>query len=331
MSSMKFLHGLCIFYIVSLLSCPLVFAEVCSFSSAGIEGVEVIQLGDRQIYTLFTGHLFGQPDTVAGIWIEGDRGENTIAAFNQLLGDHEERIVSEQSDVRKITELVRSGSVDWIGVEHDRTDTSYVDDATDRYVTARNNLNTRLNQSPRWSSNKTDQLLFLVFSNFMIARATHPEAFHGVEIYPLEDEDLKRQTDDNVRQDIYWRESIQNDTDVTDAQYSAILSFQNDIGASNLPISERELERFLDEIGLPESSTQAYVSIRKLIRAYNNVISLIPQRDAAVVQSILDLPDNGLILFGPLHGPGIKQGLITACQNENSSILDRLIRRLGLK
>ena len=51
----------------------------------------------------------------------------------------------------------------------------------------------------------------------------------------------------------------------------------------------------------------------------NNIVSSILRRDAAVVQSVLELPGNGLILFGTSHGTGIKQGLIEACRNGSGS------------
>ena len=66
MNLMKFLYGLCIFYMVNLLSCPLVLAqpEACTFSDSEIEGVEVGQIGDRKIYTLFTAHVSGETNEV---------------------------------------------------------------------------------------------------------------------------------------------------------------------------------------------------------------------------------------------------------------------------
>ena len=316
MSSKKFLYGLCIFYMVSLLGCPFVFAqtEACIFSDSDIEGVEVIQIGDLQVYTLFTDHLTSEPDEVVEVIERRHEREDTAAYLNQLLEKYQERIVSEQSDAQKITELVKSGKIDWIGVEHIETDTASIDNANDRYLRAQDRINTELNQSSEWSFNKTNQLLFLVFEAYAIARVTHPEDFHRVGIFPLDDEGLKNETTDNINQLQYLIALIKKDAHVTDAQYSAILSFMEDMNIRSLLISESGLESFLDNLGVPGGPTITRLNMRRLIRVNNNIISLISPRDAAVVQSILELPGNGLVLFGRAHGPGIKQGLISACQ-----------------
>ncbi len=167
---------------VSLLSYQSVLAqtEACVFSNSDIEGVEVIQIGDRQVYTLFTKHLTTESNEVADVFERNYETEETAAYLNQLLDDYQEMIVSEQSDAQKITELAKSGKIDWVGVEVSEADTAYIDTANDSYLRFRDRVNTDLNQSSEWSSNKTDQLLFLVFEAYAIARVTHREDFHRV-------------------------------------------------------------------------------------------------------------------------------------------------------
>ncbi len=319
MSSKKFLSTLFIFYIISLLSYPSpVFAqtESCSFSNSEIEGVEVGQIGDRKIYTLFTQHLFGQHDEAAAI-ITSHTPENAVAPLNQLLEKHLATIVSEQSDVQKIIELAESEKIDWIGIEHNRTDTSYVDIESDIYSKYLPYINALLNPLPDWDSSKTNQLFSLMYSALIIAHANHPETFQGIRMHLLGDESLKKETNERIDDFNHWETLVRQDTHVTPYQYSEIVSLT---GKTVIPnprlILESEFEDLLDNLRVEEGSR---TNMRRLIRAHNDIISLIPRRDKAVVQSILDLPGNGLILFGTSHGPGIKQGLITACQNENSS------------
>ena len=99
MSSMKFLHGLCIFYIVSLFCCPSVFAQskACTFFDSKIEGVEVGQMSDRKIYTLFTTHL-GNEDNEIMENIFSHEPEDAVGLLNQLIEKYQATIVSEQSD-----------------------------------------------------------------------------------------------------------------------------------------------------------------------------------------------------------------------------------------
>ncbi len=134
---------------VSLLSYQSVLAqtEACIFSNSDIEGVEVIQIGDRQVYTLFTEHLTIEPNEVVDVFERNYETEETAAYLNQLLEDYQGTIVSEQSDAQKITELAKSGKIDWIDIEHIETDTADIDNANDRYLRARDRVNTNLNQS----------------------------------------------------------------------------------------------------------------------------------------------------------------------------------------
>ena len=303
MSSKQFLYGLCIFYMVNLLVCPSVLAqtEVCTFSDSEIEGVEVGQIGDRQIYTLFTAHLLNQSSEAMRI-VDTQTSVESVVSLIGLIQKYQERITSEQFDAQRITRLAELGKIDWIGIEHSKADTTYVDDQIGNYLYDRDIFNMVYGSliGSGWDVNKTDQLLFLLHPAEIIARAIHPEAFHGVEIYPLEDEDLKQQANDALSERNDSLALIYND--VTDFQYAAILIFMNGMVDEGLPISERGLEIILDTIELPGGPTQTYLNIRRLIRAYNNIISLSPRRDAAIVQSVLDLPGNGLLLFGTNHG-----------------------------
>ena len=93
-----------------------------------------------------------------------------------------------------------------------------------------------------------------------------------------------------------------------------------DMNIRSLLISESGFESFLDNLGVPKGPIITRLNMRRLIRVNNNILSLISPRDAAVVQSILDLSGNGLVTFGASHSHGIKQGLIAACRDGNGSL-----------
>ncbi len=105
-----------------------------------------------------------------------------------------------------------------------------------------------------------------MFEAYAIARVTHPEDFHRVGIFPLDDEDLKKETIDNISQFKYLRGLIRKDAYVTDAQYSATLSFMEDMNIRSLLISESEFESFLDNLGFPKGPTITRLNMRRLIR-----------------------------------------------------------------
>ena len=314
MGSKKFLYGFCIFYLMSLLGYQSVLAQTraCHFSDSDIEGVEVGQIGDRQIYTLFTVHLSREANRVFAI-MDRYRPVDAITALNQLIEMNQEIIASEQSDVQKVTQLAESGKIDWIGVETFETNTS---GSSFAYLEGRARLGRVLNHLRGWDSSKTDQLLLLLFDADIIAYATHPEVFRGIRKYPLEDEVLATETLDLFRDSAYWEGVIERDNYITESQRLEINSFIRGIIISEPRlITEFEFESLLDRIEVLE---EARINIRRLREIYNDIISLIFKRNEVIVQSILDIPGNGLILFGAAHEPGIKQGLITACQNGHS-------------
>ena len=79
-----------------------------------------------------------------------------------------------------------------------------------------------------------------------------------------------------------------------------------------LTISSNELEEFLDKLRV-EDNTRIYM--RMIVEKTNEATNISRERDQNVVASILNQHGNGLVLFGAAHGPGIKQGLTAACQN----------------
>ena len=294
------------------------------FSDSDIEGVEVGQIGDRQIYTLFTIHLIDESDRVFEITNPYRPSLNDVVPLNELLDQYEPIIASEQSDVPKIIELVESGEVDWIGVEHPKTDTTYIDDARDSYLIARNRMNMELNQSAEWDSDKTDRLLFLVFEPYIISRANHPDIFREVRIYPLENIEFMERELDLIGYFNHWVGLIREDSRTTEAQKLEVIAFI-DGAMEPVPrlITESEFEAFLNRLEIPEESR---LNMKILMRINNDIVSLYLRSDRAVVRSILDLSGNGVLLFGTDRSYGLKQGLIIACRNTNSSIFDRWMR-----
>lgn len=318
---------------MSLLSYQSVFAQVetCRFSDADIEGVEVGQIGDRQIYTLFTGHLINANVRVHRI-INSYESKNAIALLDQLMNELQSVIASEQSDARKIIELAESGRIDWIGIESTNGYTSYANvtdnSLNDRYLFRRVSnyldyqdfISRNFHHLPDWSADKTAQLLFLAFPAYVIVHANYPEIFHKIEVYPLEDRNLRREASRLRDERDHWNELILRDSHVTGRQYLEIILFTNEylIPRPRL-ISDSEIESFLNRLGIPEEAHTTFTNIRMFMKVSNERILSILRRDEVVVQSILDLPDNGLVIFGTAHEHGIKQGLITACQNETNS------------
>ena len=315
---MKFVYVLVTFCIVHLLSCSLLFAqlEACTFSDSGIEGVEVGQIGDREIYTLFTPRLMDEAAEFFSIENSYRSLLDAVGTLNELIDWYQPIIASEQSDAQKIRELVESGRIDWIGIEYLKTDTTYVDIMRESYLQYQNRINGELlNQSSDWDPNRTEQLLSLVFDAYIIVYADL-DIFRKIEIYPLDidaiDEELTL-----IEHFNYWNDLIAEDPFVTEAQRLEVISFiEETMETEPRLITEPEIEAFLNTLGIPERSG---LNIKILMRIHNDLASLYLRIDRAAVQSILDLSGNGVILFGTDRSFSIKQGLITACLGGNGS------------
>ena len=370
MNLMKFLHGLCIFYMTNLLVCSSVLAqsEVCTFSDSGIEGVEVGQIGDRQIYTLFTEHLTGdQQDTTRAVLTS--RLNYTPLQFtlrlDWIIGRYMETVVSEQFDVQRITELAESGQIDWIGVEGSLSELG--GNAFAEMVSSYSKLKSELDNLnlSDWDSSKTEQILSLSFNEIIIAYANYSEIFDRIPIVPLEDNNLRRESGRLVTEirrmgnALLRGELIVEEVLEGTITFSQVAEFNYTFSSSN-HISNRAFEDLLgiffenpeieeqqtpmSEIPIPvqirpkplktalipapipaltpaSTSTRAELQmfLRTLINKHNALIGLYDDREQKIVQSILNQPGNGLLIFGADHGPGIKEGLVTACRNGNGS------------
>ena len=85
--------------------------------------------------------------------------------------------------------------------------------------------------------------------------------------------------------------------------------------SENLPFPI-PIPRLFSPISLSPTPTEAealmlFKSVIDIVKIFYDVNV---NRDQHVVRSVLNQPGNGLIIFGASHGPGIKEGLTTACQ-----------------
>ena len=229
-------------------------------------------------------------------------------------------VASEQSDVQKIVELFGLEQIDWIGIDSspEVLETNPIDARIRTYFKNRDFLNANLNSGHGWNSNKTEQILSLIFNPYAIALANNPDLFNRVEVVPLDDYVL-RETEIQYYNDVdYYMGALLEIRRINSSINQSVLErFSRFIqsktsGFELVIISYNELEELLDELGV-EEDVRRYM--RRIVERINEATNLSRQRDQNAVASILNQPGNGLVLFGTVHGPGIKQGLTTACQN----------------
>ena len=293
----------------------------CVFSPySGIAGMEVAYIGDRQIYTLFTEGLVNERDAVFEAFSNSSSPTHFSMMLNEIIDNNKVVIASEQPDVQKIVDLSKIERLDWIGIETspERLEDNPIDQRIRAYSDNQNFLNTNLNPLDGWDSDKTDKVLSLIYNPYVIAIANNRDIFNGVKIALLDDEDL-RQTENQYYDSVDHYESLLLENyhtypSVSRSTLEKIFHFIR--STTNRPelimISQDELEEFLDEFRFEE---EARIYMRRIVEMTNNATSISRQRDQNAVTSILNQQGNGLVLFGAAHGPGIKKGLTTACEN----------------
>ena len=347
----KFLQGLCIFY--TIYSSDFVFArdERCVFETHS-RGIEVAHIGDRQIYTLFANHL-GEEE-----WIEvldAFRSYNNyhstqaqlLLNLNSIIEQHQTMIESEQSDMRKITRLLKSEQISWVGIEQSPEDFYDIDEMTLSYLKLKQELYD-IYDSGLVNYQGTNQIFFLGFNALTITYANNPEIFNRVQIVPLEDSILRKQTERMLLERDQILDHISPFIDQGIIKLFSMSELVSMMSADNTTryISNREFEDFLLETfetqkietqtiinGIPvpvqagpmpirtpptPAQAEAQMLLRSFIDKHHEFInpnSIQKSRNQKVVQSVLNQSGNGLIIFGTNHEQGIKEGLTTACQN----------------
>ena len=342
----KFLKGLCIFYAMFYYQSLFAKVDSCIFKTYS-DGIEIANIGNRQIYTLFTAHLDNERNEVLTAF--NNRSNYTLSQFishlNRIIDRHQTTIKSEQSDVQKVTRLVQSEEISWIGVEGSPEEIEGSNSNFGKMVSNYLELQPAFNEqsSTNLDLNKTDQILYLMFNAIIIAYANHSEVFDRIPIVPLEDNDLRRE----VRRILHEIKQMQSHLPIfilsraiSPSQFSELHS----IFTNSRYISNQEFETLLDlletqeieedqtsinGIPIPKQAKQRHLrtlpthvqaEFKMFLRTFtdkHNILhgDLYKKRDQKAVQSILDHPGNGLVLFGTNHGPGIKEGLTTACKN----------------
>ena len=317
---MKFLQSLYVFFVICLLSHS-VFAQNCSFTPY-FEDIEVINIGDRQIYTLFTPHLTVQYQGILSI-VESDT--LNVNDKRHLLRVHILRnlptVLSEQSDVQKIARLARSGQIDWLGIEFSPNEIEEIGGVStliQSYNRGRRFLfrNLYLGFDPN-ALLSIPNVLSLMYGPHIVFLANEPEYRDRIRVVSLEDNAIKQEALDHTDDFTYWLDFIREDrltyTDDQFAQLNAFIrSYNVNHSNSQTILGLDAFEEFLDEIEVEEDARQP---MRMVFTTNNDFLKLTQARDEKVVQSILLQSDNGLILFGSAHRKGIQQGLSTACQN----------------
>ena len=287
----------------------------CGFSN--IEGdIEMASIGGAKVYTLFSAHLGKQPLEVRkALRLEGGTREDVSDRLNAILSNpkHQQTIKTEKAETARIINLLKSSSLTWVGIEASPKEMKggpsiQMQMQVDIYKHTRESLLSVLGDV-----NKTDDILYLLFSSHVIARAKEPSAFERIRTVPIDDDEAKSKSAevvfelDNLKQELI--ELGMEKQLLSPEQFMAINGMKADALKNNKVIpSERitaEQERFKNE--------EVKKTVGNLLSKANEFLHLSAKRDEAAAKSILNQSGDGIVLMGTAHGPGVTSHLNSAC------------------
>ena len=298
----------------------------CTFSEHSGD-VHVAKIFGSEVYTLFTRHIMEEyAQEILGTFSLPSNEQ--VKALNDILQKRKRIIQSEQSDVRQITKLVQSGEIRWIGVEatpgelHRMGTEVRVND----YLEMKRLFN-HMGHMEGWDKQKTDQILYLMYSPDIIARVENPEVFKAIPTVPIDDEQAKQEMF-NVREkrdqhkdilmNIYDQLCFKKKTHQPSwcRPLASFCFVEKKICMKIKRVPNDELTEFLNQNKIENENAKA--SMVALAELNNKFLDLSDRRDEKAASIILNKSGNGLVTMGSAHGPGIESRLATACKNKGS-------------
>ena len=287
--------------------------------------IRVADINGRQIYTLFTPHIFTERQRfhAAYSFAVAIRDVNAVMSLmQQALVSYADTTNSEKSDFRQISLLLDSQKIDWIGIEY-FPNTQRIENEMQEYQLAKETFNL-YSILPGWNQENTDDLLYALYYVEVRLLVEHPGVVldgSGTRITPLEDRDLHSAAEEiftalGESRDIL---RIDNVDSIIDEQKSAFFNFidthEEKEGLLSL-IDSRELEEFFTSSGIEDS--ELIRRIRDYVDLRNENTIAQQERDKFVVDSILVQEGNGLVLRGSAHQENVEGGLTQACLESRS-------------
>ena len=280
--------------------------------------IRVASINGRQIYTLFTRHLSNQGDEFYNILnLSTDIG--IIEAVGRFISKHIDTINSERSDFQQIRSLLTSRKIDWIGIEQTPDIIQSFEQVVQNYRETKDSFNQRSNAS-LWNQEESDDLLYLLYPVWLKLLAEYPsdiildgtDGTDGIRVIPLENKDLAAKA--TMAPVVRSFERVIHDTNLTDEQRSAFVNFalnHPSILNVSILIDLSDTEEFFTSSGIenPEliKKIEGYIDLR------NELTITHQQRDAYVIQLILNQEGSGLVLRGSAHQENVESGLTQVC------------------
>ena len=172
-----------------------VFGYHCYFRSY-FENIRVADINGRKIYISFAPH----PHTKIGDTINEitalnpereeamPRMEEVMVQFQDIISDNMSNVIEpKMDDFHRLSLLLASGQIDWMGTEARPTDFKARQDRSIQNYLSFKSLVTHLEVFPTWDQTDTHKILHYTFSTPTIFQAEYPSNLSRISIVPLEE------------------------------------------------------------------------------------------------------------------------------------------------
>ena len=286
---------------------PSEYKPPCSVTTL-FKQITEIKVNHRNIYGLFTRHPTIDPDYVYKIIINYPKEHNN--KLIQLVRKHFSLAESEKKDVSTIVQFLRSKpAIHWIGIEVSKEELTKglsIQALVKQYKDAKIWLNLH-------SKEDTERLLHLMFPNYMIAIAEHPEIFRNIKFIPIDSHFHKMKGVALIQKIERTRERMidkMRNARVPFAKFSDIESLKNKALRTAKKVPQPKINTVLGKLKNSE--------IRQLVANYfsyiNQFIETADQRSNTMASLALKQSGEGLIIVGSAHRRRIVEGLLSMCR-----------------
>ena len=285
------------------------------------EGIRVANINGRQIYTIFGSHSSKEKkiDAMSELFLSDD-GQvlGRTSSFNRFLSENWGTISAVRATYRRLTSLLGSEQIDWIGVEdHPDAINRGLDQLNASYTTFRSRL------SSLYTETQTNDLLYLLYPSWAMAAFDFPNAFKTVKIVPLEDKELHDEAGQLLSQLLDLAQSLLDlDLDSLDSldimQQTVFMSLMSSMNSlidhllnqSEITNPTKDIEQILDIMDLNLDFDPIITSkFEEVVEGLNNWVRNMIARDNFAVQKVNQTEGNGIIIRGSLHRENIETGL----------------------
>ena len=289
---------------------------ICSVTNVfrDVKAIRMSRKSRENIYTFFTPHLFHEPTEIDKI-LKSTGGTKIVAdKLREYLHQKSDKVKLQKKNVSTIVRLLsEKPSVKWMGLEISKTPIQqegymqYIERKVKVYFYWKRELPARFQLDLK----ETDNLLHLIFYDFIIALATHPELFRNIQFVPLEKASFHAVSIEQISRIEQTRQRINAKTGhINDRSVQKIERLIRRFWSPSEQVSPSQIQSALDKIKDPELNQLFKDHFSNLNQFMENVM----KRSEAMALTAGKQSGEGLIIVGSGHRKKVTAKLLSLCR-----------------